>query len=201
MELQTKQGIARLEVKDGNTNDGSLHIRAYACAFNNIDSAGDIIVPSACDKYLAGEESKRTALCYQHDVHTIIGKITDKGVDETGMWIEADVLPTSVGKDVITLMKAGAISEFSIGYCADKYHYDADGIRILEEISIYEVSPVTIAANPKAVLVSSKADTQGEVKEQEEAKGVDYEALTDEELDDIAKAVEQEQYRRVLTNL
>lgn len=152
---------ARLEVKASGEN-GILHIKAYACAFGDVDSWDDIIEPTACDAFLAGPEAKRMAFCWQHNITTVIGKITDKGVDEYGMWFEADVLPTSVGKDAAILLKEGAITEFSIGYRADQWEWkkleDDKNIRILKAITIYEVSPVTIAANPKATIVSAKAD-------------------------------------------
>lgn len=160
--LENKSTSARLEVK-ASGEDGILHIKAYALAYGNVDSWGDVILPGACDAFLASPEADRMALCYQHDRATVIGVITDKGSDDYGLWIEADILPTTVGKDVALLLKKGAVKEFSIGYRATKYRwekregYDYD-IRILEAIEIFEVSPVTIAANPHAILVSAKAD-------------------------------------------
>lgn len=160
--LETKYGDARLEVKaDG--EGGILHIKAYALAFGNIDSWGDIIMPGALDEFLKSDDADRMALCYQHERRTVIGKITDKGVDDYGMWIEADILPTTAGQDAAVLIKSGAIKEFSIGYHADRYHYEKrEGykydIRILDAITVYECSPVTIAANPDAIIVSAKAD-------------------------------------------
>lgn len=158
--LEQKQIAARLEVK-GESEGGILHIKAYGLAFGNIDSYGDIIMPGACDAFLASDKADRMALCYQHDFSTVIGKITDKGVDDYGMWIEADILPTTAGKDAAILLKSGAVKEFSISYRADKYHYEnREGynyeIRIIDALTVYEVSPVTVAANPSAVLVSAK---------------------------------------------
>ena len=163
-EIQTKTAAARVEVK-GEGEGGILHIKAYALAFGNIDSWGDIIMPGACDGFLAGPDADRMALCWQHDRATVIGKITDKGVDDYGMWIEADVLPTSAGNDAAILLKNGAVKEFSIGYRANKYHYEhKEGydydIRILEDITVVEVSLVTTAANPEAILISAKADPE-----------------------------------------
>lgn len=160
--LEEKFGDARLEVK-AEGEGGILHIKAYALAFGNIDSWGDIIMPGALDDFLKSADADRMALCYQHERRTVIGKITDKGVDDYGMWIEADILPTTAGQDAAVLLKSGAIKEFSIGYRATKYHYEKrEGydydIRILEEIEVLEVSPVTIAANKKAIIVSAKAD-------------------------------------------
>lgn len=161
--LEQKYGDARLEIKAAGSEGVELHIKAYGLAFGNIDSWGDIILPGACDKFLASEAADRMALCWQHERATVIGRITDKGVDDYGMWIEADILPTTAGKDAAILIKSGAVKEFSIGYRATKYHYEKrEGyeydIRILEEIEVLEVSPVTIAANPKAIIVSAKAD-------------------------------------------
>lgn len=174
-ELQNKSIPGRLELKE-TREDGKMHIKAYALAFGNVDSYGDIILPTACDKFLASEEANRMRLCYQHDRSEVIGVITDKGVDSYGMWIEADILPTSTGKDVQVLLDADAINEFSIGYYAEKYHYEKrDGyqyeLRILEEITVREVSPVTIAANPKAVLIDKKGE--GEKKDNEQPSNTD----------------------------
>lgn len=145
--------------------EDALHIRGYALAFGNVDSYGDVIMDKACDAYLAGEEASRTKLCYQHDIKQVIGVITDKGVDEKGMWFEADILPTSLGKDVAVLMRAGAIDEISIGYYADEYHFEKrEGynyeLRMLDAITVIEISPVTRAANPKAVITDMKSDEQ-----------------------------------------
>lgn len=160
-EIQNKATLADIEYKSAEDNSDTLHIRAYALAFGNVDSWGDIIVEGAVDDFLKSEDFGRMALCYQHDRTEVIGVITDAGVDAKGMWIEADILPTSKGKDVQMLIKAGAIKEFSIGYFADQYHYEKrDGIpyevRVLEKITIIEVSPVTRAANPEAVLLDAK---------------------------------------------
>ena len=155
------KGIAKpIECKEV-SEDGILHIKAYALAFDNVDSYGDVIAPTACDAFLAGENASRIKLCYQHDRNEVIGVITYKGVDAIGMWIEADILPTTTGKDVQTLLKAGAINEFSIGYWADEYHYEKrEGyqydVRVLDAITVIEVSPVTRAANPKAVITDMK---------------------------------------------
>ena len=160
--LETKQGDARLELK-GEGEGGILHIKAYGLAFGNIDSWGDIIMPGAVDDFLKSDDADRMALCWQHERQTVIGKVTAKGADDYGMWIEADILPTTAGNDAAILIKAGAVKEFSIGYRADKYHYEhRDGyeydIRILDAITVFEVSPVTTAANPNAKLVSAKHD-------------------------------------------
>ena len=173
-QMERKANMAVLEWKEEGEKSDTLHIKAYALAFGNVDSWGDIIAHGAVDAFLASENKDRMALCYQHDINEVIGVITDAGVDEKGMWIEADVLPTTTGKDVQTLIRAGAIKEFSIGYYANEYHFEkVDGyaydIRVLDAITIVEVSPVTRAANPQAVLLDAKnegAEQAEEVKDE-----------------------------------
>ena len=195
-EIQHKTTLHAIEVKAQEGDSKTLHIKAYACVFGNVDSWGDIIEPGACDKFLKSEEAERMKLCYQHDYHEVIGVITDKGVDAIGLWIEADILDTTTGLDVQKLIKAGAINEFSIGYYADKYRYEKrEGydyeLRILEEITIVEVSPVTRAANPKAILLDAKSEDVRRT----------IEALSNEDFEALRKAVNNEFARRVLANL
>jgi HK97 family phage prohead protease len=132
-------------------------------------------------------------LCYQHDRADVIGVITGKGVDSYGMWIEADILPTALGKDVQLLLDKGALNEFSIGYRTDKCFYEMrEGykyeIRVLEEITIREVSLVSIAANPKAVLLDKKdeePEAEAEIKNEEEKP-----SITDTDMDEMKKQLE-----------
>lgn len=199
--LEQKYGDARLEIKAAGSEGVELHIKAYGLAFGNIDSWGDIILPGACDKFLASEAADRMALCWQHERATVIGRITDKGVDDYGMWIEADILPTTAGKDAAILIKSGAVKEFSIGYRATKYHYEKrEGydyeIRILEEIEVLEVSPVTIAANPKAIIVSAKADPNHKPLNTNKNS-----TMTPEEIKAMRESIEKEATEKVAAEL
>ena len=196
-ETQYKTNLHDVEIKSTSEDGKTLHIRAYACAFGNIDSWGDIIDPAACDDFLKSENADRMKLCYQHDSHEVIGVITDKGVDAYGLWIEADILDTTTGLDVQKLIKAGAINEFSIGYFADKFRYEKrEGydyeIRILEAITIVEVSPVTRAANTKAILLDAKSEKEM-ASSLQTMNAEDFQALKD--------AVDNEFARRLLANL
>lgn len=199
--LENKYGDARIEIKS-EKEGGILHIKAYALAFGNIDSWGDIIMPGACDDFLKSDAADRMALCYQHDRSTVIGKITDKGVDDYGMWIEADILPTTAGQDAAILLKSGAIKEFSIGYRADRYHYEKrEGyeyeIRILDAITVYEVSPVTIAANPAAIIVSAKADPNHQVNNNPKPQNI----MTPEEIKAMRESIEKSATEKVSAEL
>ena len=193
-QMERKANMSVLEWKEEGEKSDTLHIKAYALAFGNVDSWGDIIAHGAVDAFLASENKDRMALCYQHDIHEVIGVITDMGVDEKGMWFEADVLPTTTGKDVQTLIRGGAIKEFSIGYYADKYHFEKrDGymneIRILDEITIVEVSPVIRAANDKAVLIDAKAEEIEEKNEEDTINPLISDIMENKELEMLQNEV------------
>lgn len=48
-------------------------------------------------------------------------------------------------------LKEGVINGLSIGYRPERYRMDADsGVRLLQEVSLYEISLVTMPANPEA---------------------------------------------------
>lgn len=191
-EISFKTLSHNIEVKS--ESEGKLHIRAYACAFGNVDSYGDIIEPTALDEFLKSEDAARMKLCYQHNFSEVIGVITDKGVDAYGMWFEADIIDTTTGQDVQKLLKAGAINEFSIGYYTHDWHeekVDDEYYRHLDNISIVEISPVTRAANPKAILLDAKSEEM--TSSLREMKKEDFERLH--------QAVNEEYARRVLALL
>lgn len=193
--MEYKNTLAHIEVK---ASEGDvLKIRAYALAFGNLDSTGDIILPTACDKWIKSDMADRLALCYQHKFDKVIGKITDKGIDERGLWFEADVLPTSDGKDVQILLSHGAIKEFSIGYMADEYHYAKtdgaeDEVRYLDSITLFEVSPVTLAANPRATLVSTSKSA---------LEAIDLKSMSDADLEKLLKRAGDEYDERLFAKI
>lgn len=201
MELEYKSIPATFEVK-ADSEGKMLHIKAYGAGINNIDRVGDLIPPTAFDNWLGSEDKALCQLCYQHDYSAIIGKFDydSFAVDEKGLLFEADLLPTSWGKDAQVLIEAGILKEFSIGFYPLNYHYKttADGdVRVLDEIALKEISIVTIPANPEAKLISAK--NAPEVKTEDTP--IDWSAKTDEELDTMATAIENEKFARMVNNL
>lgn len=187
LQIKIASGLP-VEVKAAEAEGVALHITGYAAAFGNVDSWGDVIEAGAFKDFLAGENAARCRLCYQHNQGEVIGRITEMREDEKGLYFEADIIDTTTGTDVAKLLKSGAIDEFSIGYYADEYSfekrsgYDFD-IRILTKCTVVEISPVTRAANPKAVLLDAK-DAEGTARA--------LHTLSDEELDQMHKALDAE---------
>lgn len=137
---------------------GGLTIFGYGAYFGNIDSYGDIIESGAFSKTLI-ERKDRIAFCYQHDIWNPIGKIQEISEDEKGLKITVKL--SDAEKDIQTKVREGILKEMSIGYRtvnSKQEIRDSQEINILTEIKLIEVSLVTVAANPLAVIESMKGE-------------------------------------------
>lgn len=179
-----------------------LTVEGYACVYGNIDSYDDIVMPGACDAFLKSDDAKRVRFCWQHDMREPIGVIRSMWADDKGVMFEADILDTARGRDAATLVSAGALSEFSIGYYATEYHFgevEGKSIRYLDALYLGEISLVSRAANPEAVLTGMKEEAPQKGKE--EAKPADLSTLSDEQLQQEIDERENEQARRLLEKI
>jgi HK97 family phage prohead protease len=146
---------------------GNLFIEGYGAVFGNVDSYNDIIQRGAFLETI-NEKKDRIAFCYQHDIWNPIGKIQEIKEDETGLWIK--VMISAAEEDIQTKIVEGILKEMSIGYRVKESREEVrngDTFRILTKISLYEISIVTIAANPLAVITGMKADEQQNYIEKE----------------------------------
>jgi len=132
---------------------------SYAATFSQYpDAYGDIIDPGAFAKTLK-ESGKRVKILWNHNVQEPIGKPLEMREDENGLYIKGKLsLGVQRAREVLSLMKDGVINEMSIGYDPIKEAFK-DGIRHLKEVKLWDVSPVTFAANPEAVVLSVKGAT------------------------------------------
>lgn len=131
-------------------------VKGYGSVFGNIDSDGDIITKGAYRKTIT-ENGSRVKYLYQHDMDKPIGKMVHLEEDDKGLVFEAQVPKTQLGKDVIELMKAGVISENSVGILPLQKRMNGE-YRELTEVKLFEVSAVTLAANDQAMILDVKGN-------------------------------------------
>jgi uncharacterized protein len=152
----------------------------YGAAFSNLDRVGDIIAPGAFKDGLQ-EFLANGFIAWQHDWATPIGKALEAHEDENGLFIKAKISDTAQGKDALTLLRDGVIKKLSIGYrIKDAEFFDSldelaayarnnsiplkldnlegvmGGVRLLKQIDLYEISLVTVPANPAASVTAVK---------------------------------------------
>jgi len=144
----------KFEVKEVDEEEGTF--TGYAATFSKTpDSYGDIIDPGAFKKTLKAQKGQIVCL-FNHSIMEPIGKPTEMAEDEKGLLIKAKLsLGVQRAREVLSLMKDGVITQMSIGYNTMKETWD-EGVRHLQELKLYDCSPVVFAANTEAVIIGVK---------------------------------------------
>lgn len=147
----------RLALQDSDAEAGTF--KGMASVFGNLINAyvPTRISPGAFTKTLQ-ENARRIRILYQHNDHMPIGKPTVLKETPDGLYFEAKISQTTIGKDCIILMRDGVIDETSIGFDPIKTEMVVeDGlgpVRHIKELRLWEISPVTFAADDKAKIHS-----------------------------------------------
>jgi HK97 family phage prohead protease len=117
----------------------------------------DVMAPGAFTKTLADHKTRGTlpAMLCQHDMFSLpIGAYTEVRQDEKGLYVEGRLaLKVSRASDVHELMKIGAMRGLSIGFKTKRFTLDEVAkLRTIHEVELWEISPVTIPADPLALV-------------------------------------------------
>lgn len=147
---------SQISLHETNTN----LIYGYASVFGVVDAQQDVVMPGAFTASLLEHLSrKKVALLWQHQSDKPIGVIEQLLEDSYGLYVKAQILKdVHYGREALSLIKSKAICGLSIGYTPTKFHYRVDNIRIIEEISLWEVSVVTFPANHQALIMRLEAE-------------------------------------------
>lgn len=156
--------IKRLFLKlDTKAVDDAGVIEGYGSVFGNVDQGGDVVAAGAFSKSLAAHKVSGTmpAMLWQHDPHNPIGVWDEMAEDSNGLKVKGRIaIDTQAGGDAFKLIKLGALRGLSIGFrtVVDEYDREKD-IRILKELDLWEVSPVTFPMNRSAGISVVKSTT------------------------------------------
>lgn len=145
-----------------NTDVTTGEFSGYASTFGNLDDGNDIIEKGAFAKTIVADLDRIKILALHNSSWLPVGKPLELREDEHGLFIRGKISDTSMGRDIMTLLRDGVLGELSIGYDAVEFEWDGDsGIRHLKEIKLWEVSIVTWAMNDRATIdeVKSIAET------------------------------------------
>jgi HK97 family phage prohead protease len=141
-----------------------LIIEGWASVYDVVNSWGDMLTMGCAAKTLS-EGIDRIAILSQHDMwDDPIGKLlsaeetTKEG--KSGIWIKVRI--SDAEDDIKIKIREGILKELSIGYSTvnGKVITKEDGSTywMETEIRLYEVSLVTRAANPEAVITTMNAE-------------------------------------------
>jgi len=135
-------------------------IEGYASVYGTVDSYGHMVVKGAFDESI--KEWKASGLMppmlWQHDPAVPIGPWLEMTSDDHGLLVRGQLLTKDIAKaaEAYALVKAKAVTGFSIGWSpvADEV---VNGITLLKQIKLWEVSIVTFPANDEARATGIKA--------------------------------------------
>ncbi len=128
----------------------------YASLFNRPDLGRDVVLRGAFRDTLVKRGAAGVRMLFQHNPAEPIGTWDIIREDAKGLFVQGR-LATSVARarEVLALMRGGAIDGLSIGFKAIKAHRDrAAGVRKLAQIDLWEISIVTFPMLPEARVTS-----------------------------------------------
>ena len=145
---ELKRGPCRFKSLDTATGTFS----GYASLFGVPDLSGDVVVAGAFRRSLIQRGTAGIKLLYQHDPAQPIGVWVQLVQDNRGLFVTGRLLPdVAKAREVLALMRAGALDGLSIGFRTVKGSRDpTNGLRRLQEIDLWEISVVTFPMQPDA---------------------------------------------------
>ena len=132
----------------------------YASLFNTEDMGHDIVLPGAFRDSLKQRGPAGIKLLFQHKPDEPIGIWEGLKEDARGLYARGRLmLAVARAREVLALMRAGALDGLSIGFRAVTGRRDArTGIRRLARIDLWEISIVTFPLLPDARVAHVKSD-------------------------------------------
>lgn len=162
--MELKHMNVSFEVKEYNDEDEYFSFAGYGSTSNNVDLGNDRVMPGAfkqCIEEMA-RSGKNLPVLWQHDMTMPLGTYVEMYEDAKGLYVKGRMPKADdfVRGRVMPQMKAGSIDSMSIGYMANQWEMDGD-IRNLKEITLYEISLVTMPMNPDAMITDMKTKEVG----------------------------------------
>jgi HK97 family phage prohead protease len=120
-------------------------VEGYASVFGEIDHARDMVMRGAFAQSLATRGIRRVPMLFQHDPSEPVGIWMELREDHRGLFARGRLIPeVRRGRELLSLLRAGAIDGLSIGFRTAKARIDPrTRIRRLYAVDLWEISIVT----------------------------------------------------------
>jgi HK97 family phage prohead protease len=120
-------------------------VEGYASLFGEIDASRDMVMRGAFTDTLKLRGLRRIPMLFQHDPAEPVGIWLELREDAHGLFARGRLIPdVKRGRELISLIKQGAIDGLSIGFRTVKGRIDPKTrIRKLEAVELWEISIVT----------------------------------------------------------
>jgi len=127
------------------TIDADGTVEGYASLFGEVDQARDMVMRGAFAETLAARGIRRVPMLFQHDPSEPVGIWLDLREDHRGLLARGRLIPeVARGRELLSLLRAGAIDGLSIGFRTAKARIDPKTrIRRIYAVDLWEISIVT----------------------------------------------------------
>lgn len=154
--------------------DGPRRLIGHAAVFNEDSAIGPLddwgwmerIAPGAFRTAIADDDVRAL---FNHDPNIVLGRnragTLRLSEDATGLAVEITMPDTQAARDVRTLIERGDVSQMSFGFSVKRQMWEEleDGKvrRTIQEVKLYDVSPVTFPAFPSTDVAVREARAAG----------------------------------------
>jgi HK97 family phage prohead protease len=155
-----RKSLDLIEGKSYDDESGTGYLEGYGSVTGNIDRDGEIIAPGAFKSSV--EAFVRDGFVpVGHDWGGLpVATIEDAREDEKGLWVKARFHSTDEAQAARTIvaerLARGKSVGLSIGFRVVDSERDDEGRRVIKSAELYEVSIVTVPANPLAMVTGAK---------------------------------------------
>ena len=120
-------------------------VEGYASLFGEVDQARDMVMPGAFTQTLKQRGLRKIPMLFQHDPSEPVGVWLDIAEDFRGLRARGRLIPDVMrAKELLALIRAGAIDGLSIGYRTVRGQIDPKTrVRRLYQVDLWEISIVT----------------------------------------------------------
>lgn len=150
-----------IETKQDSEDGKFYEFSGYAATFGNIDKVDDICVKGCFADSIQKKKDKgeKLIILWQHQRDMPLGVYFEFEEDDKGLFVKGRMpkADTFVNGRVWPQMQVGSIGKMSIGFFIIEREFNEEGIRLLKELDLFEVSLVTIPANDEAVITDMKS--------------------------------------------
>lgn len=172
------------ESEISSSSDEGLKVKGYAVVFNVptllYESDGIKYYEQVDKNALTNADMKNVVFRYNHnDDFQVLARTSNNtltlNVDGKGLYIEADLAPTTAGKDIYELIKRKDVNKLSYAYVVETEHYEKKSnneyVRIIDSIKkLVDVSAVDFPAYHQTNLDVVKRSFENVVNEVEQKR-------------------------------
>lgn len=172
------------ESEISSSSDEGLKVKGYAVVFNVptllYESDGIKYYEQVDKNALTNADMKNVVFRYNHnDDFQVLARTSNNtltlNVDGKGLYIEADLAPTTAGKDIYELIKRKDVNKLSYAYVVETEHYEKKSnneyVRIIDSIKkLVDVSAVDFPAYHQTDLDVVKRSFENVVNEVEQKR-------------------------------